>query len=206
MNTLIFPLSGEWDIHNPPGHHPNATDFIAKKDGRPFAHSILRWVLGGVSASDWYGYGRPVHSPCDGFVVQAHDGEPERPVTSLVRDLLRVLRLRKKEFSKGDLSPFAGNYVILKLGDAYVLMAHLKCGTVKPVSGTRINAGDPIGEVGNSGASLAPHLHLQVMDGVDFFTSAILPFTITGAEAFIDGAWKKAGEVVPKKGLKLRGG
>ncbi len=204
MHRLRFPLSGEWDVHNPPGHHPNAFDFIAKRGKKPFARSLLSWLVGRIPVTAWFGFGQPVSSPCDGVVEVAHDGVPDRPETNLLRDLLRVLRLRKNEFAKGDLSPFAGNHVIIRHKDAFVLIAHLKQGTVRPLAGKNIAAGEPVGMVGNSGASLAPHLHLQVMDGPDFFTARVLPFTISGAEVFANGEWRDPCEIIPAKGMKLR--
>lgn len=204
MQTLSFPLSGEWDVHNPPGHHKNAFDFIAKKGGRPFPHTIAAWLIWRVPVKKWFGYGRPVCSPCDGVAEEARDGVPDRHYTNLLRDLMSVLRLRKSEFVRGDLAPFAGNHVIIRCKEAYVLIAHLREGTVRPQAGMKIKAGEMIGEVGNSGASLAPHLHLQVMDGPDFFTARVLPFTLSGADVFADGAWTSPAEFTPAKGLKIR--
>ncbi|WP_243372009.1 peptidoglycan DD-metalloendopeptidase family protein [Geotalea sp. SG265] len=60
----------------------------------------------------------------------------------------------------------AGNFVLIRHGEPpqliFTLYAHLRRGSIAVTSGTRVKKGDKIAEVGNSGASLAPHLHFGV--------------------------------------------
>ena len=61
-----------------------------------------------------------------------------------------------------------GNLVIIDHGDnQYGYYGHLRPGSIKVKAGSRIRAGDPIGEVGNSGDSLEPNLHFHVMNNLD---------------------------------------
>jgi Peptidase family M23 len=82
-----------------------------------------------------------------------------------------------------------GNYVVLDIGNGfYVNYAHMQPGSVRPKLGDKVNRGDVIGLVGNTGNSVAPHLHLHVMDGPSPLASQGLPylydrFTITGQVA-----------------------
>jgi murein DD-endopeptidase MepM/ murein hydrolase activator NlpD len=55
----------------------------------------------------------------------------------------------------------AGNHVILDCGGVWVVLAHLRRGTCLVHEGTRVRVGDPIGEVGNSGNTNEPHLHIH---------------------------------------------
>ena len=60
----------------------------------------------------------------------------------------------------------AGNRVIQHLGgDRYALYAHLQPGSVRVSVGQRVERGQVLGLVGNTGGSSEPHLHFHVMDG-----------------------------------------
>lgn len=72
-----------------------------------------------------------------------------------------------------------GNSVILDLGNhQYALYAHLQPGSIKVRPRERVKRGQVLGLVGNSGNSLAPHLHFQVMDGPSSLASNGLPYEI----------------------------
>jgi murein DD-endopeptidase MepM/ murein hydrolase activator NlpD len=72
-----------------------------------------------------------------------------------------------------------GNSVIARLDDGlYMLYAHLQAGSLKVKRGDRIKRGDPIGLVGNSGNTSAPHLHFHVMDGPSPLASEGVPYVI----------------------------
>jgi hypothetical protein len=82
-----------------------------------------------------------------------------------------------------------GNFVVLDIGNGfYVNYAHMQPGSVRPKLGDKVKRGDVIGLVGNTGNSVAPHLHLHVMDGPSPLASQGLPnlydrFTLTGQVA-----------------------
>ena len=60
----------------------------------------------------------------------------------------------------------AGNRVVQHLGgDRYALYAHMQPGSVRVNVGQRVERGQVLGLVGNTGGSSAPHLHFQIMDG-----------------------------------------
>ena len=60
----------------------------------------------------------------------------------------------------------AGNRVVQHLGgDRYALYAHMQPGSVRVTVGQRVERGQVLGLVGNTGGSSAPHLHFQIMDG-----------------------------------------
>ena len=60
----------------------------------------------------------------------------------------------------------AGNRVVQHLGgNRYGLYAHLQPGSVRVSVGQRVEQGQVLGLVGNTGISSGPHLHFQVMDG-----------------------------------------
>ena len=125
------------------------------------------------SLEDYEAFGKPVVAPCAGTVRTAVDGHEDH------------------EPPKRDTEHLAGNHVVLDCGDVLVLLAHLREGSVVPAANDRLEAGDPIGEVGNSGNTTEPHLHVHVVrdpspkgeestiDPIDL-DAISLPFTIDG--------------------------
>jgi hypothetical protein len=72
-----------------------------------------------------------------------------------------------------------GNLVILDLGGGrYALYAHLDPGSVRVHKGDAVKRGQVIGLVGNTGNSLAPHLHFHVMSRAMPLASNGLPYEI----------------------------
>jgi hypothetical protein len=80
-----------------------------------------------------------------------------------------------------------GNCVVLDLGHSrYALYAHLQQGKIRVHPGDTVKRGQVLGLVGNSGNSLAPHLHFHVMSTPSPLASNGLPyeidrFQVTGA-------------------------
>ena len=94
------------------------------------------------------------------------------------------------EYPEGlPISDADGNNLVLDIGDGfYVNYAHMQPGSVRFKPGDRVRRGDVIGKVGNTGNSVAPHLHVHVMNGPSFLVSQGVPsvtdlFTITGRVA-----------------------
>ena len=85
-----------------------------------------------------------------------------------------------------------GNAVIIDIGDGlYANYAHMQPGSLRVAVGDKVRKGDVLGLVGNTGNSLAPHLHLHIMDGSSFLAAEGVPyvvdsFTITGQIASTD--------------------
>jgi hypothetical protein len=117
-------------------------------------------------------YGQEAIAAADGTVVKVIDSLPEQ---------------EPGELPKG-ISPEEadGNAVILDLGGGnYALYAHFQPGSIQVKEGDRVRRGDVLALVGNSGNSLAPHLHFHVMSGPLSLASNGLPylvdsFTVTG--------------------------
>lgn len=50
--------------------------------------------------------------------------------------------------------------------NAHIYLAHMQKGSVKLTSGDRVEVGETIGKVGNSGNTTEPHLHIHAeIDG-----------------------------------------
>jgi hypothetical protein len=69
-----------------------------------------------------------------------------------------------------DNKPYSGNYpyntgntVVVKNGNYYFLLGHLKKGSILVGEGDYVSRNDLLGVAGNSGMSERPHLHMQLM-------------------------------------------
>jgi hypothetical protein len=81
-----------------------------------------------------------------------------------------------------------GNAVILDLGQhRYAMYAHLQPGSIKVRQGEKVRTGQVLGLVGNTGNSLVPHLHFQLMDQPSSLASNGLPYEIEHFEVTAKG-------------------
>jgi hypothetical protein len=114
---------------------------------------------------DYTIYGRQAIAAADATVVHVIDGLRDQTPGALPQGVT--------------LPEADGNSVVAKLdGGLYMLYAHLQSGSLKVKQGDKIKRGDPIGLVGNSGNTSAPHLHFHVMDGPSPLTSEGVPYVI----------------------------
>lgn len=134
-------------------------------------------------------YGQKAIAAADGTVVKVIDGLPEQ---------------EPGVFPEGiSLDEADGNSVILDLGGGnYALYAHFQPGSVRVQEGDRVNRGDVLALVGNSGNSLAPHLHFHVMSSPLSLASNGLPyivdsFTATGQSAGTEAVDEAEAEGTP---------
>jgi murein DD-endopeptidase MepM/ murein hydrolase activator NlpD len=106
---------------------------------------------GGHSNSDYHVWNEPVYAPISGTVLALErDAVDNGPDPSNTADLS----------AKGD-----GNYLLIHVYERfYFILMHFKKDSI-PAGldpGSNINAGDYIGNVGNSGVSYSPHLHMTM--------------------------------------------
>ena len=97
-----------------------------------------------------------------------------------------------------------GNSVVLDLGHGrFALYAHLQPGSVRVRAGERVTRGQVIGLVGNSGNSVAPHLHFHVMDGASPLDSNGLPYEIDAFQVIGHTPGTAAFDVAEEQGTPL---
>ena len=97
-----------------------------------------------------------------------------------------------------------GNSVILDLGGGrYALYAHLDPGSVRVHKGDTVKRGQVIGLVGNTGNSLAPHLHFHVMSRAVPLASNGLPYEIDDFLVTARTAGTAAFDAAEEKGTPL---
>lgn len=206
--SIDFPLRGEWQFLRPPGHHPFAFDFVKSNDERKkyFPNNKIRYFISYIPADKYYSWEQPVYSPIDGKVIQIGTGWKDNIKTNIWKTITiwynATYKFRPEETNgKLDIRPNAGNYVMIRANEGYVVfLAHLKNGSIKVKEEQLLKSGDLICNVGNSGNSTAPHLHINLFDQMENPLQAkVLPFVFNEYEELgDDNKWKKHTLSMPK--------
>ena len=148
-----LPFEGIWYVAAEHGFLDPHKRFLAEA----YAYDFLQigpngrsYQREGAQNSDYFAYGKKVLAAQAGTVVYVRtditDNEPGDP----------------------NLNTPGGNVVIIDHGGGHFgYYAHLKPRTISVKVGTKVKAGDPLGEVGNSGDSTEPHLHFHVMNAAN---------------------------------------
>jgi len=133
--VLQPPFRDRWRVAaggpNPAHNHHQAVS------DQYFAYDFLR-----EEGDSW---DQPILAPCDGMIVHVENREPDAPPDERRRNRVR---------------PF-GNYVSIQSPRGYVILAHLRAGSVSVRVGDSVRAGDEIGRCGNSGNTRGAHLHVH---------------------------------------------
>jgi murein DD-endopeptidase MepM/ murein hydrolase activator NlpD len=176
-----LPLDGQVLIamgHRIGEAHRSALRILSQQFGwdlLPLHNDGLRLIKGPLSenlrAIDFEGFGQAVLAPADGIVVKTVDGNPDLEHAGQLPENL--------DFYLEDLHHAIGNYVILNHGNkVWSVLGHLRHGSVQVTEGKKVQVADKIGELGNSGFSSGPHVHLHFMNGPDIFSASPLPIEL----------------------------
>ncbi len=104
-------------------------------------------------------WGKPVYAMDDGVVVTCEDGYPDDPADGDAGPL-----------PDGSSIPGGGNHWWIRHGEEVALYAHMKQWSLNQelcFEGAEVEAGDFLGEAGNSGSSGAPHLHIHAVTAAE---------------------------------------
>jgi hypothetical protein len=132
-------------------------------------------------------FGATVYSASAGRVVGIQDGIAETPAGAFPKNI--------------GAAEAGGNHIVVDIGKGrFAFYAHLQPGSPMVKVGQRVRPGQPLGLLGNSGNSDAPHLHFHVMDGPSPLVSDGVPYrftrfsvqgTVTNLDAMTGGAVAK---------------
>ena len=108
--------------------------------------------------------------------VIAHDSEEDHEARRSQLALLPYMAGQRERIRQGA-GALAGNHVVIALGAGgpFVLLAHLRKGSLGVSVGDRVVVGEPIGQCGNSGNSTQPHVHVQVTDSITWSRARGIP-------------------------------
>jgi len=169
---------------------------------KPYKSSVMRYLLKGLPLTDFYGWGEKIHAPIDGEVVKVVNDVEERDPVNIFKDVSNTSKVTRGFIKKAiNFKGITGNCVIIQYAEkGYCLLAHLKKGSIRVKEGQKIERNEILGELGHSGNSTMPHLHMQFMDSLDFEEAKGIPFLIKEYWSYQNGNWVKKINSVPKKG------
>jgi|GEM_PF-2014915 len=131
-----------------------------------WAYDLVVWEGEGVCAApcganeDHHVFGRTVYAPAGGTVVRVDSGHPDQPL------------------GVSDAAVPYGNSVVIEVASGVFLrLAQLREGSISVSEGDVVMQGQAIAEVGNSGDSEAPHLHVGLADAPATATALPLQFS-----------------------------
>jgi Peptidase family M23 len=212
--SINEPLEGVWKFLRPPGHHPFAFDFVKAGSDKKRTHrkSKLHFVFGRVLSEAYYCWEEPIYSPISGKVIRVGKDWPDHEYTNLWNTIKvwynATFKFKPREENGVlDIRPNAGNYVMIQSDDDYILfLAHFRNNSITVRQGERVQVGDQLGLVGNSGNSTAPHLHINLFDQMDDpFDAKVLPFVFNNYEIRSDqDTWINSSASVPKVGSLVK--
>jgi murein DD-endopeptidase MepM/ murein hydrolase activator NlpD len=126
-----------------------------------------RMFTGDISKLKSYAYyGTPILAVADGVVVNLYDGADEQVPGGDAKGITP--------------ENVGGNMLVVDIGGgAYAFYAHMQRGSLKVKLGDHVKTGQPIGLLGDTGNSTAPHLHFHVMDRPSPLDANGLPYVFT---------------------------
>ncbi|MEE6280829.1 M23 family metallopeptidase [Georgenia sunbinii] len=185
---LAPPVRGRWVAINSPGSavpshgvkaygQAYAVDLVQPSDG-PTAP--LGWLR--TRRSETYpAFGQPVRAMAPGAVVRVRNGWRDHRARDTWPAVLWMLSVEGFIRELVGTSGLFGNHVVVAHDDGtYAAYAHLRRGSVGVRPGERVASGTTIAEVGNTGNSSEPHLHVQVMDDARPTAAAGIAMSWTG--------------------------
>ena len=185
MPALQPPFHGEWRVsqgfngpHTHRGEWRHALDFHIVEETVSYRGS-------GFAQADYYCFGAPVLAPTAGQIVRSRDDLPDVAP------------------GEADVTNNWGNFLLLRSDFGYyVILAHLRQGSIKVQVGQWVKAGETLAACGSSGRSPEPHLHLHVQND-EWLGSPTPPFHLTNVLVRRGGNTEFYLYKIPEQGMRL---
>lgn len=180
------PVRGRWVALNSPA--TKVPSHGTRGYGQTYAIDVLHprpagtptrigWGLGLRRPEEFTSFGQSVHAVADGTVVAVADGQRDHRARLTWPSLIYLMTIESFVRELGGARFVLGNHVVVDHGNGvFSASGHLRRGSVAVTVGDHVGAGQLLGEVGNSGNSSEPHLHVQLMDRATPTSAAGLPF------------------------------
>ncbi len=184
--SIGLPVWGEWFVsQGHSGEHTHKNDWRHAWDFEIQDDHGLSYKNSGFSPEDYYCYGKPVMAPAAAMVYDILDGIVDNSVGDM------------------NMEHNWGNTIILKHAEGlFTKLCHLKKDSVQVHIGQQVAKGQAMAQVGNSGRSPVPHLHMQVQR-TPFIGSKTMEYPLNDYILIGDGAPRLKTYSIPQKNQKL---
>lgn len=188
---VAAPVQGRWVAINSPGsavpsHGVKAYGQMYAVDllqSAPDAPTTIGWGLRPRRPQTFPSFGQPVLAMAPGAVIRVRDGQRDHGSRHTWPLVLWMMIVEGFVRELAGVSSILGNHVVIEHDDGtYAAYAHLRRGSARVRDGERVQAGEQIGEVGNTGNTSEPHLHVQLMDRARPTAAAGVPMTWRDAQ------------------------
>ncbi|MCO8273845.1 M23 family metallopeptidase [Actinoplanes sp. TRM 88003] len=181
---LAPPVRGRWVVLNSPG--TAVPSHGVKAYGQTYAVDILRPSPDAATSIGWSWrtrrpetypcFGEPVRAMAAGTVVRSTDRQRDHRSRDTWPTLISMMTVEAFARELGGAPFILGNHVIVEHDDGtFAAYAHLRHRSTRVRPGDRVATGDHLGDVGNTGNTSEPHLHVQLMDRARVTAAAGLP-------------------------------
>ncbi|WP_299518816.1 M23 family metallopeptidase [uncultured Serinicoccus sp.] len=189
---LSAPVRGRWvGLNSPADKVPShgvraygqayAIDILHPEPGD--APRSLGWSHGLREPETFSCFGEPVYAVAPGTVVRATDRLRDQRSRSSWPAVIWMLVVEGLLRELAGARFILGNHLVLDHGDGtFTAYAHLRRGSIRVSRGDRVEAGQELAAVGNTGNTSEPHLHVQLMDRARVTAAAGLPFRWRGID------------------------
>ena len=185
VTRVHYVSTGEWTVSH--GGKRRGTNYHHGSRGQNYAYDLVVQKGGrqrsGDANRDYYCYGLPVLAPAAGTVLEAINNIPDN--------------------TPGDRGRAGGNGVVIDHGfGEQSSLWHMIPGSVTVKAGDKVELGQVLGKVGNSGRSTGPHIHFQMASQPEPGGRGQIGLQAPFVDIYVDGAWHP--RKLPVRGERLR--
>ncbi|EXF25760.1 peptidase M23 family protein [Nesterenkonia sp. AN1] len=198
-HVMAAPVRGRWAALNSPGQQlpSHGSRFLGQyaaidllQPSTPETPAKVRKAWRNSRPEEYPCFGAQVYSMAPGVVAGTLSRVRDHRARNTWQGLIYMMALEGMLRSVAGRGAILGNHVIVAHDDGTAAVyAHLRQGSVLLEVGQRVSAGEQLGEVGNTGNSSEPHLHVHLMDRMNPNVAAGLTLTWENIQ--------RAGEIEP---------
>lgn len=208
--TIQFPLEWEWQVITSPANHvPShythalwmtyAFDFAKIEDTKISNIEKLFWF----NTQSYAGWWANILAPTEWKVVCIKQDCDDRINSNFFIDLFSGIKTLFFWKNRRDFEAVFWNYVIIQSTEYFVVFAHLQKDSVQVQLWDTVKAGQKLATIWHSWSSQKPHLHMQLMDSIDFSTANWIPVNFEW-EILEEATWRYMEKSIPKRGTVVR--
>lgn len=171
---VTSPARGRWMAMNSPGQQlpSHGTRALGQYGAVDITHAstshtppLVRRGWRGSAPAEFPTFGAAIHAMAPGRVIRVHSRASDHRARNTWQAIITMTTVEGFLRSLLGSRALLGNHVIIAQADGtFAVYAHLRQHSATVPEGAHVDAGEKIGEVGNTGNSSVPHLHVHLMD------------------------------------------